>query len=130
MTTGESLVIDASALLAMVHGEPGGDAVRPLMAGSIISSVNWSEVVQKSAASGVDIDGMRAEVREIGLTISPFTALDAEEAARLWFETRHIGLSFADRACLAVARRRRAVAVTADRAWAALPIDVPVQLIR
>ena len=42
---------------------------------SAISSVNWAEMVQKSIAGGVDVDGLREEVEALGLSIFPFTSL-------------------------------------------------------
>jgi PIN domain nuclease of toxin-antitoxin system len=44
--------------------------------------------------------------------------------------TRHLGLSLADRACLALARRRSARVVTADRTWAGLAVGVEIETIR
>jgi PIN domain nuclease of toxin-antitoxin system len=64
------------------------------------------------------------------VTVEPFTTADAIEAARLRPLTRAAGLSLGDRACLALARRQRAVALTADSAWATLPLDVDVRPIR
>lgn len=122
-------VLDASALLAMVHGERGGDAVAALLPASVVSSVNWSEVLQKAAAHGVSTEGMADDLRVLGLEISAFEADEAEEAARLWTRgAQH--LSLGDRACLATALRRRLPALTADRGWAELSLDVEVRSIR
>lgn len=63
-----------------------------------ISSVNWAEVVQKSIAGGVDVDGLREDVEALGLSILPFTVEEAETAGRLWLQTRSCGLSLGDRA--------------------------------
>lgn len=60
----------------------------------------------------------------------PTAAICAEAAARLRPATRHAGLSLADRACLALARRLGVPAVTADRAWGDLDVGVEVRLIR
>lgn len=95
-----------------------------------MSAVNWAEVVQKAVEREIDIDALRSNVRDLGLDIVPFTPADAEFAAALWSETRNRGISLADRACLALAVREQATAVTADRVWRTLPIDVAVELIR
>ncbi len=55
----------------------------------------------------------------VGLQIEPFTMRDAEIAAGLWKQTRALGLSFADRACLAPGLRQGWPVVTADRVWQA-----------
>ncbi len=120
----DAVVLDASALLAYLHGEPGGGHVRPLLDGAAISSVNWSEVVQKSLAHGVDVVGLREELESFGLHIVDFTATDAEDAANLWSHTRQLGLSLADRACLALGRRLGVTVATADHSWTALPGEV------
>ena len=128
---GDIHVLDASALLAVLHQEPGCELVLPVLAGALMSSVNWSEVVQKAAARGVAVDpGMRRDVQAIGLRFVPFEPADAEHAARIWEAAPRAGLSLGDRACLALATDRGAVVVTADRAWASLPLDVPIRVVR
>jgi PIN domain nuclease of toxin-antitoxin system len=37
-----TVVLDASALLASLKGEPGGDRVDGVLAESVMSSVNWA----------------------------------------------------------------------------------------
>ena len=124
-------VLDASALLARLHGEPGGDAVQAEAGRSVISSVNWAEVIQKVIAQGSREPGdVRRDVESVGLQILPFTADDAELTAQLWSTTRRSGLSLGDRACLSLAHRLGLPALTADRAWSALDLDVEVRLIR
>ena len=51
-------------------------------------------------------------------------------AAALYPKTAGKGLALGDRACLALAQRLGAPAVTAERAWDKLDIDVEIQLIR
>ena len=125
-------VLDASALLAYLHDEPGADAVDAVLAESLMSTVNWSEVVQKSLERGVDTQGLREDVEALGLRIEAFTGEDAECAARLWPATRKLGLSLGDRACLALGRRLRVPVLTADRAWLDLarPLSLEIRGIR
>ncbi len=130
MTEARGWVVDASALLAMLHAEPGAETVEKALEDGAISTVNWSEVQQRSLASGIDVDDLRGDMEALGLEIVPFTVEDAEQAAGLWSPTRHLGLSLGDRACLALARRLRLPALTADRAWVDLDLDVQVQPIR
>lgn len=96
-------VLDASALLAWLQAEPGGKLIESELAAAAISSLNWSEVLQKSLAHGVEISGLRADMEALGLRILPFDATDAELAARLG--SPGSGLSLADRACLALGFR-------------------------
>lgn len=122
--------IDASAMLAMLLGEPGGDRVEARLEGGLISTVNWSEVVQKAQDLGSSTVGLADELMGSGLAIVPFELDDAELAGSLWDRTHHLGLSLADRACLATALRRSSVAITADRAWSELDLGLEVEVIR
>jgi ribonuclease VapC len=124
-----SVVLDASALLAWLQGEPGADAVGAHLADAAVCAANWSETWQKLAQRGVDADRATRRLRALGVRVEPLTAEDAVAAARLWSDTRTAGLSLGDRCCLALAQRLEAVAVTADTAWAGLDLDVRVELI-
>ena len=121
-------VLDASALLAYLQREPDCEAV--VLAGSAISAVNWSEVVQKAVQAGLDPAGLRDEVAAHGLQMVDLTAPRAESVALLWARTRSAGLSLADRACLALATELGVPAVTADRAWLAVDVGVEVIVVR
>jgi ribonuclease VapC len=123
-------VLDASALLVVLHNEMGAETVEPLLEGAAVSAVNWSEVVQKASSRGVDVSGLREEVEALGVRIATFDADAAEAAAHLWSATKDAGLSLGDRACLALARDLGATAVTADTAWAGINVGIPVQLVR
>lgn len=123
-------VLDASALLAMLHDEPGGGVIIPLLVRCVMSAVNWSEVVQKCLARGVNVTGIRDDVTSLGMTIAPFSVEDGELVAQLWLETRAHGLSLGGRACLALALRLKLPALTTDRAWAGLKLPAMVRVIR
>ncbi len=123
-------VLDASALLAFLHAEPGGERVSRVLDGGLVSTLNWAEVLQKSLHRQAEIDGMQQEFMDIGLVFEPFSASQAEIAARIWVETRQLGLSLADRACLALALELEAEVLTADRTWADLDLGPRIVLIR
>ena len=125
-----TIVLDASALLAFLQNEPGSDQVEAALPEAVISSVNWAEVVQKSIAAGVNVDGLREDLEALGLRILPFTAEEAEIAAQLWQQTRQVGLSLGDRACLSVAIRLETVVLTADQIWTTLSLPIAVHSIR
>lgn len=128
MTPSPLLVLDASALLAALQGEPGGDLVEPQIERGAISSVNWAEVVQQSSAFGVSMEGFRDDLEAVGLAILPYTVDDAETSAALWGRTRALGLSLGDRACLAL--RLGLPTLTADRAWGQFDVGVEVRVVR
>ena len=125
-----TVVLDASALLAYLQDEPGGDLVDGMLAESVMSSVNWAEVVQKSIAAGVKVDAMLDDLQSLGLMVEPFTPDDGEMAGRLWEQTRQAGLSLGDRACLSLGLRLGVPVLTSDRAWATLSLSLDVQVIR
>ena len=125
-----TVVLDASALLAYLQGEPGEKVVERLLEESVISSVNWAEVVQQSISAEVDVRGMLEDLKALGLQVEPFTAEDGDTAGQLWTQTRQAGLSLGDRACLSLGLRLKVSVLTADRAWQNLNLSLDVQVIR
>jgi ribonuclease VapC len=129
-------VLDASALLAHLRDEPGADvAAEAIASGAVISTVNLAEVFSRVADRGGDPAKLAAELTQIGLldgaiAVAPFTAADAIDAGRLRPLTRDAGLSLGDRACLALARRLDAPALTADADWQGLAHGVEPRPIR
>ena len=123
------VVLDASALLALLQDEPGGDRVLESLPGAFISSVNLSEVVAKLAELGMPEPDIRLAL-SLGLEVVPFDEALAFSAGTLRTVTRSEGLSLGDRACLALALSRSLPAHTTDRAWRDIHIDVEVEVIR
>jgi ribonuclease VapC len=129
-------VLDASALLAHLRDEPGADVVAEAIAsGAVISTVNLAEVFSRVADRGEDPAKLAADLTQSGLldgaiTVEPFTAADAIDVGRLRPLTRVAGLSLGDRACLALARRLDAPALTADTDWQGVAHDVELRPIR
>jgi len=123
-------VLDASAVLAYLQQEPGREVVANLFAGAAISTVNWSEVLQKGLARGLDVAALLDVLSAVGLRVVPFTAEDAEATALLWPATRAFGLSLGDRACLTLGLQRRCPVFTADRSWQQLRLDLDIRMIR
>jgi ribonuclease VapC len=125
-----SYVLDASALLSLLQQEPGAETVAAVLHDASVSTVNWSEVLQKSLAQGIDTADMQTDFEALGVQFAPFSSLHSELAAQLWPNTKSFGLSLGDRACIALALDLQAIALTADRVWANLNIGAKVQLIR
>ena len=124
------VVFDASALLALLNAEPGGDVADGFVGNAAISSVNWCEAYGKLRARGVEAAPLSAEMAETVIAVLQFDEDDARHAGELLMATRSVGLSLADRACLALAARLGVPAVTADRAWVDLDVGVEVVCIR
>jgi ribonuclease VapC len=124
------VVLDASALIAFIKGEPGCDRVRDVLGDASISAVNFCEVIAKMTDYGRSAEEVTSQLDRLQLDILAFTSEDARVAAALRSTTRAAGLSLGDRSCLALAMRMGLPVLTADRQWSDLPVDVTVQLIR
>ena len=124
------IVLDASAILAVILGEPGGDVAYAAMVDGAVSMVNLCEVYTRLAESGSSMDLIQQEVRRFDLLVLPFGQEQALRAAALRPVTKSFGLSFGDRACIAHALLAALPVLTADRAWTKLDIGVDIQLIR
>ncbi|MBI2885898.1 MAG: type II toxin-antitoxin system VapC family toxin [Chloroflexi bacterium] len=125
-----SVVLDASALMALLNGETGAQVVAEALGDAVIGSVNLAEVLTRLAQRGLSEEGMRATVDDLEIDVIPFDKDLAVSAGMLWPLTRAYGLSLGDRACLALARQLEAPALTADRIWAELNLGIEVQVIR
>jgi len=124
------VVLDSSALLAVLWSEPGSDVVGAVMDDAVISAVNWAEVVSKLQDRGIDLDAARPMLNELSIPIMPFDAEQAFAAGALRMRSKHLGLSIGDRACLALAAHIEAPAYTADKSWAKLDSGVEVRVLR
>ena len=126
-------VLDASAVLALIHDEPGGDLVAARLDGAVIGAVNVAEVVGTLVDADADADAgrLRGLLGAAGVVIEPLTAADGELAGSLRGLPGGQALSLGDRCCLALTVRSDPPEVlTADRAWADLDLPIHVTLIR
>lgn len=123
-------VLDSSALLAYLFQEPGAEVVAEVIGAASISSVNFSEVLTRIVRDGRSAKSFAETVAQTSLQIVPFVAEDALLAASLEPETRPLGLSLGDRACVALGLVREEPVYTADRAWSRLNVGAKIVLIR
>ena len=124
------VVLDASAVIALINKEPGADVVDAVLDDAVISAVNLSEVIAVLIDAGFEFDRAQAMVRRIGLPVIAFDETQGLHAGGLRAITRAAGLSLGDRACLCLAEQRDAAALTADRRWATLGLRPAIRLIR
>ncbi len=124
------LVLDTSAVLALILGEPGADIVEATLDSASMATVNASEAMSKMCDRGFSIENARYILGKLPIILVPFDLDLAVSAAALRPATRDLHFSFADRACLALAKRDGAPAVTGDRAWQKVDLGVEVRVIR
>jgi ribonuclease VapC len=125
-----TVVLDASALLAVMFDEPGQTTMLPLLKGATISAVNLSEVYARVIERGKTLTKVQAAFEGLEIGVASFDEEQATLTAMLRAETRQLGLSFGDRACLALGRHLRCPVYTADRIWGKLGIDLDIVVIR
>lgn len=115
----DTVVLDASAILAVLYGEPGQEEIRRRIRGAdvVVGAVNLSEVSAKLCEAGLAREEIREAVDALSPTVHSFAEDLAYAAGELRPLTREKGLSFGDRACLALAQSMRVKALTTDRGW-------------
>jgi PIN domain nuclease of toxin-antitoxin system len=125
------IVLDSSAVLAILNGEAGAEKLTPgLLSDATISVVNLAEVQSKLISHGLAPedawDAATGPVRES----EPFTVEHARITGELVVQTRPLGLSLGDRACLALGIALGAAVYTADQSWKGLRLGIRIHHIR
>lgn len=123
-------ILDASAMLALLFGEPGIERVIEVAPDAVISAVNLSEVVAKLHDRDVSAENIALNIADFDVAVISFDHELAERAGHLRPLTRHLGLSLGDRACLATAQALGCIVLTADRAWAELDLGIKIEIVR
>jgi PIN domain nuclease of toxin-antitoxin system len=124
------VVLDASALLALLGEESGSDVVASAIGSAAISSVNLAEVAGKLVERGMPDDAVRHTLLGLGLDVHAFEVEDALAVGALRAKTRDAGLSLGDRACLALGAKLERPVLTSDQSWRALKLGISVRVVR
>ena len=124
------IVLDASAMLALLFRETGHERVATVLSQSCMSTVNLAEVITRFARDGHDAQKVLQHINGSPVELVPFLAEDAALAAMLAPQVRNLGLSLGDRACLALAMVRDVPVYTADRMWETVDLGLTIELIR
>ena len=126
------MVLDASAVLALLFDEPGAEIVRTNLRAGVIGAANLAEVLAKLSDHGLPAPEAARAVAILGLEVAPMTEAQAQRSAGMRPATRAAKLSLGDRVCLALAAELGVSALTADRGWVAIAgvAGVRIQVIR
>ncbi len=124
------VILDASAVLALLNQETGSEEVAQYITSSAISSVNFSEVVAKLAEVGVPELTIQQIFDNLSLEIIAFDSAQALKAGMLRPLTKMLGLSLGDRACLALGLYLNQPVITTDRQWGNLKLGIEIRVIR
>ncbi|AFZ33685.1 PilT protein domain protein [Stanieria cyanosphaera PCC 7437] len=121
-------VLDASAILALLNNESGADRVQFVLeeATCFMSVVNWSEVARKLVSKGQAVKPVAESLQAVGLEFKSFDYSLAVATAQIEAPP----LSLGDRACLSLAAKLGAIALSADQIWLTFNTGMTVELIR
>lgn len=123
------VVLDASAILALLKGERGASKVTAVIADASVCAINQAEVVSHFVHLGAPLEDIRAMLGALPYTVVPADDALAWEAGSLRAATASAGLSLGDRFCLALAKRLGVAAYTADKAWRDIAADVAAKVV-
>jgi ribonuclease VapC len=123
------VVLDASALLALLHDEPGAAKVAEVLARARICAVNLAEVVSHFVHLGMPANEVDTMLRPLPIDVVAADEALARIAGRLRSVTASAGLSLGDRFCLALAERDGLPALTADKQWRTIADAVPARIV-
>ena len=115
----DTIVLDSSAILALLNDEPGASKVEAVLDRAIVGAANLAEVAAKLGEKGLGKEEVEVVLAVIH-DVRPMTQEQALAAGALRMPTRSMGLSMGDRACIALAMELGATAMTCDRAWNSL----------
>ena len=125
------VVLDASAILAIITGEPGAEKFTPnLLANAVAGSVNLAEVHAKLVSRGWPSGQAWEDATSPAREVISFDEEQARIAGDLVIQTRDLGLSLGDRACLALGIALKAPVYTAEKAWKKLKVNMRIYVIR
>jgi PIN domain nuclease of toxin-antitoxin system len=114
----------------MLQGEAGSEVVLRHAAESWISATNMAEVYGKLVLRGVPSEPAIEMAFGSVKGVIAFNDGQARLTAELLHQTKALGLSLGDRACLALGMQRSLPVLTADKAWKTLRVGVEIRVIR
>lgn len=126
------ILLDASALLAVVFEESGAAIVQEALQGDVaMSTVNVAELAAHLHQNGWTAKEVADTIADLGIELVPFETDTALLSGQYRPATQPLGLGLGDRACLATSRLCKWPVLTADRDWRKLNLHgVTIRFIR
>lgn len=123
------VVLDASAVLALLKGERGASKVAGVIADASVCAINQAEIISHFVHLGARLDEVRAMLGTLPYAVIAADDALAWEAGNLRALTASAGLSLGDRFCLALAKRLDVPAHSADKAWKDIAGDAGAKVV-
>lgn len=123
------VVLDASAILALLKSERGASKVAGVIADASVCAINQAEVISHFVHLGAPVEEIRAMLSALPYSVVAADDALAWEAGNLRSVTASAGLSLGDRFCLALCKRLGASAYTADKIWCDIAGEVGVKVV-
>ncbi len=117
------MILDTSALLALIFQETGKAIVQAALPNSLINTVTYAELCYKLGQKKLDVRKNMNYLEAAGLKILGFSRQEAELSAHLQPYTQPLGLSLGDRTCLASSIHLGLPCLTADKVWLDLSFE-------
>ncbi len=128
----EKVILDASALIALLAEEKGFETIEKLLPKSIMSSVNVAEVAKFLLTKDlIDKQNLKTLINQLIDEVIPFDTSQALTNAEIYLITKQYGLSLGDRACISLALNTGYKVYTTDKIWNKLNIpNLNINVIR
>ena len=132
----KTIVLDTSALLALLFDEPGAEKIEDLFNQAaeadkplFIAAVNWAEVLYKMQhkKGALGLEGARQLERTMPLAVEPVDRESAEAAAELKAAR---GLALADAFAAALAKQKKAELVTGDMEFKSVEKEIKINWLK
>ncbi len=117
----DRLILDASAVLAILEEGPGSKEIEDRLGAGFVSAaigaVNLAEVFGDLARRGLNREDIREATSALALVVYAFDEGMAERVGLLEAETQDPRIPLGARECVALARRLGATALTTEWSW-------------
>jgi len=126
----KKVLLDTSAIIALLRKEPGYEILEEVIANSAISTVSLGELVSVLSRSNIIENEIDEIIKDLVPEIIPFTEDIAINTGKLIKQTKKLGLSLGDRACIATEIYHNMSVYTTDKIWKELKTSAEIIVVR